>query len=503
MLRILAFFLVVLAAGLGFAWLADHPGSVTVVWQGQELRTTFMVVIIALALLVVGAVLVFWLLQTLFGAPDRIGRFFDGRRRDRGYRALSSGILAAGAGDAATARRMERQGRKLLSSDKEPLLRFLDAQTAMIEGDHARARRVFESMEHDPDTRLLALRGLYLNAERVNDTSAARQYAERAVRIAPHVPWAGGAVLELKAAEGDYDGALAILEAQRNSRLVEKSESQRLRAVLLAGKAMSLADADPAGARNAAREAQKLSPDLVPAALLAARASLRLGDARKAQKVLEASWRVEPHPDVAQAYIHLNPGDNAEERLRRAQRLAGYHPDSPESRLAVAHAAFEARNYALARSEAEWVAERAPRENAYLLLADIEEAEGGPDARVRAYMQRALRAPKDPAWTADGIVSREWRPFSPATGRIDAFRWRVPVEGDALDAPLLDNIAIPARSTEATPDSGQIAAPAPVPAVTAQPDTQPTTDATDPGPVPPSPPREADYAQRKDARFNL
>ena len=48
MLRILAFFLLVLAAGLGFAWLADNPGTVSIVWQGQELRTSFMVLVLSL-----------------------------------------------------------------------------------------------------------------------------------------------------------------------------------------------------------------------------------------------------------------------------------------------------------------------------------------------------------------------------------------------------------------------------------------------------------------------
>lgn len=493
MLRILAFFLLVLAAGLGFAWLADNPGTVSIVWQGQELRTSFMVLVIALGLAVVGAVLLFWLFQSLFGAPDRIGRFFDMRRRDRGYRALSNGILAAGAGDAVTARRMERQGQKLLSSEKEPLLRFLDAQTAMIEGDHARARRVFETMEGDSDTRLLALRGLYLEAERSSDMTAARHYAEQAVRIAPHVPWAGNAVLELKAAEGDYDGALAILEAQRNSRLIERAESYRQRAVLLTGKAIALSDSDPAAARMAAREAQKLQPDFTPAALVAARALVRLEDSRKAQKILESSWRAEPHPDVADAYVHLNAGDSAEERLRRAQRLAGYHPDHPESHLAVAHAAFEARHYPLARTEAEAVAARTPRESVYLLLADIEEAEGGPEGRVRAYMQRALRAPKDPAWTADGVVSREWRPFSPVTGKIDAFKWKVPMEAESGEGALLEDVPLPPRHAieqrPVTPDTGddrQAAEPPVVDDVVA-------------------PPAAADgetYEARKEARFN-
>ena len=42
-----------------------------------------------------------------------------------------------------------------------------------------------------------------------------------------------------------------------------------------------------------------------------------------------------------------------------------------------------------------------------------------------------MRAPRDPAWTADGIVSDEWEPVSPVTGQLDAFEWKVPVASNS------------------------------------------------------------------------
>ena len=42
-------------------------------------------------------------------------------------------------------------------------------------------------------------------------------------------------------------------------------------------------------------------------------------------------------------------------------------------------------------------------------------------------MTRALRARRDPAWTADGYVSDRWLPISPVTGRLDAFTWTEPL----------------------------------------------------------------------------
>jgi HemY protein len=49
-------------------------------------------------------------------------------------------------------------------------------------------------------------------------------------------------------------------------------------------------------------------------------------------------------------------------------------------------------------------------------------------------MNQALKAPRDPAWTADGITAPEWRAVSPVTGRLDAFEWKTPVS--PLEGPI-------------------------------------------------------------------
>ena len=94
----------------------------------------------------------------------------------------------------------------------------------------------------------------------------------------------------------------------------------------------------------------------------------------------------------------------------------------------LARAAYEAGEYRLARENVEQVLRGAPRESAYLLLADIEEAETGDQGKVRQLLAQALKAPRDPAWTADGYVSEQWSPVSPVTGRLNSFEWKVPVE---------------------------------------------------------------------------
>ncbi|MET0575269.1 MAG: heme biosynthesis protein HemY [Mesorhizobium sp.] len=428
MIRILFFLIVVFALGLGFAWLADRPGDLELTFNGYRYEITLMVAAVAVTAVVAAVMIVWWLTKAIWNSPYTIARYFRVRRRDRGYQALSTGMIAAGAGDAAKARLLNKQAAKLIRSDQEPLINLLDAQTSLLEGDHDAARQKFEAMLDDPEMRLLGLRGLYMEAERLGDRAAARHYAGRAAEVAPQLVWASTATLEEKTERGDWDGALKLLDGQKSGRQIDRDVANRRRAVLLTAKAMSLMDTDPLAAKNAALEANRLQPDLVPAAVTAAKALFRQNDIRKGAKILEASWKIEPHPEVGELYLHARPGDAAHDRLTRARKLEALKQNNPDSSMIVARAALDAREYREAREAAESAIRMQPREGAYLLLADIEEADSGDQGRVRQFLSKAVRAPRDPAWVADGFVSDRWAPVSPLTGKLDAFEWRAPVE---------------------------------------------------------------------------
>ncbi|WP_292897687.1 MULTISPECIES: heme biosynthesis protein HemY [unclassified Nitratireductor] len=428
MFRILFYLVVVFLLGLGFAWLAERPGDLVVTFAGYRYEVSLMVAAVAIVAIVATVMILWWLIRSIWTSPYAVARYFRVRRRDRGYQALSTGMIAAGAGDGGLARRMSQQAAKLISSDQEPLIHLLDAQAALLDGDRQAARDKFTAMLDDPEMRLLGLRGLYLEAERMGEREVARHYAERAVQDAPQLDWAVNAALDGKTAEGDWDGALTLLGSRKPTGKDARESVTDRRAVLLTAKALDVLDADPQAARTAAMEAHKLRPDFVPAAVTAARALFRQNELRKGSKVLETVWKKEPHPEIAEAYIHARPGDSTQDRLARAKKLQSLKRNNVESALIVGRAALDAGEFKLARESCEAAARLGPRESVYLLMADIEEAETGDQGRVRQWLAKALRAPRDPAWVADGYVAERWAPISPVTGKLDAFEWRMPME---------------------------------------------------------------------------
>ena len=154
------------------------------------------------------------------------------------------------------------------------------------------------------------MRGLYVEAERQGAGEAARHYAQEANKEAPSLAWAGNAKLRFASMDGDWEAALATLEANKSAGLIDKDAAKRQRAVLLTAQAMSEEPADPVKAAKLAKEAHKLAPDLVPAAIIGAKALARNSDIGRASGMLEAVWKKEPHPELAQAYIHIRMGDS-------------------------------------------------------------------------------------------------------------------------------------------------------------------------------------------------
>ena len=444
MIRVVVFLLAVTAAALGVTWLVDRPGDVVIVWPWLDqmwpghgrIETGVATLIGAIAVVALLAILLMSLLRWLVHSPRAVSGYLHSRRATRGHLAVTRGLVAIGSGDVRAARRFAGEARRLAAD--EPLVLLLTAQTAQLAGDQAGAERTFRQMAGRDDTKLLGLHGLFVEAQRRDDRTAARAVAEDAVTADPSLAWAAQAVLEFRCADRDWTGALAALDSNMKAALLNKPAYRRQRAVLLAARALSRdGDIDREAAKAATLAAVKLSPGLVPAAALAGRLLAEDGETRKAARTIEAAWRINPHPDLAETYAYLKSGDSARDRLGRVQVLARLAPDHPEGALAIARAAIDAREFAIARTALAPLAAQ-PTRRVALLMAEIEEGDSGDVGRAREWMGRALHAARDPAWTADGLVSGKWIPVSPVTGRLDAFQWRVPLADLTPAGPMIE-----------------------------------------------------------------
>jgi HemY protein len=422
----LLFFIIALAAvAYGLEWLIEQPGSLTLDFAGYQFEASIPVAVGGL-LLILAATIVLWAI--VMAALRMPGRWTGGsrlKRRDKGFDALSQGLIAVGTGDAARAKKAAYVAERLLPN--EPLTQFLKAQAAQLAGDRRLAEETFHKMTLKPETKLLGLRGLHIEARRRDDADAAHHFAKEAHAIAP-VPWAGAAMLEHLAAQGEWQKAREAIEASLAAKALDPQTAQNLRAVVETAMAMEKERDHPHDALHLARQALKRRPGFAPAAAAAVRVLSRHGDRKQALKLIETVWATKPHPDLGAAYLEALSGESNAAKLARVEKLARTAPQAPESRHLVAEVALSNRNFAKARDAlAPLIASgRHPTAHTCLLMAEIEDGAHGPSGPVREWLARGSRAPRDPVWIADGVVSKNWLPMSPVTGRLDAFEWKPP-----------------------------------------------------------------------------
>lgn len=441
MIRLLWRFALLILLVVLFTWLADRPGRISIIWLGREINTS---VVAAAATLLVGlALLAFlWtLVVRIFRSPATTRRFFRDRKSRKGYESLSRGIIAAGAGDIQGASRHAAVAGKALPD--EPLVNVLAAQAAQLKGDRQAVRRIFEDMVKSPETEALGLRGLFTEARQAGNIAEARLHAERALRGNPRLGWASSAMLQLQSLGKDWTAAIETLRQQAKSGLIPAAESDRKQSALLTAQALEWEEQRPSEALESALRAHRLDASLVPAAVVAARLHIRNGAARKAAKVLRATWEKSPHPDIAEVMSHLKPGDTPEARYERVQDLVRQAPASLEGDVALARAAVAAQRWEAARKVLAPHLDGRPQARICALMADIEEGLGNKGG-AREWMGRALAAPRDPMWVSDGVAGLRWTPLSPLTGDIAPSVWKEPYD-------MLPEAAPPAKAEPTAP----------------------------------------------------
>jgi HemY protein len=239
------------------------------------------------------------------------------------------------------------------------------------------------------------------------------------------------ALLALQTEGSDWKGARATLGAKLKSGAIPRDVHRRRDAVLALQEARAiLDDSSNIEAREAAIEANKKSPDLIPAAAMAARGYIAKGDTKNATRVLKKAWATQPHPDLAAAFAEITPEETPSERLRRFRTLTSINPENDETRMLLAELNIAAEDFPAARRALGDLVTRHPTRRNLAIMAAIERGEGADEAVVRGWLAKTLTAPRGPQWVCDKCqsVHSEWTPVCSNCGGFDTLSWREPVE---------------------------------------------------------------------------
>ena len=348
-------------------------------------------------------------LKFLWGDETAITRYFNRNRERRGYKALSEALTALAEGEGTEAVARATRAQKLLR--RPDLTNLIRAQAAEMSGDRTQAANAYKLLLDDDRTRFVGVRGLLKQKLAEGDTETALKLAEKAFMLKPRNAETSETLLQLQARKENWAGARKTLGAKLKHGQIPRDLHKRRDAVLaLADAQAQIAAGHAEDAYDEAIEAVRLSPELVPAAVMGARAYLALGKPKNAAKAIRTAWSKEPHPDLAAVFAEIVPDETPEQRVKRFGNLVRLAPSHPETKMLQAELEIAAENFPAARRALGNLMETRPTARVMTLMAAIERGEGTDDSTVKAWLAKALTAPRGPQWICDncGHVHADW-----------------------------------------------------------------------------------------------
>ena len=434
LIKLLFFVAIVGGLAWGAIWIMENGPSVLLTVGDIE----FNLGPLQAALLVIAGVAVLWaalfvigllvaVLRFLNGDDTAISRYFRRNRERRGNRAMQDSLMALASGDAKEAIAKAKKAEGYLH--KPELTNLIVAQAAEMSGDSKRAERTYKELLKDEKTRFVGVRGILNQKLAEGDTDTALKLAKHAFTLHPKNEDVQDKLLRLQAEKHDWKGARETLNAKLRGGQIPRDLHRRRDAVLALSQAKDVMDEGKSiEAREAAIKANALSPDMVPAAVLAARGYIEQGKARYAARVVKKAWEAQPHPELATAFAEIEPNETPKARLSRFEQLLRLKPDHPETKMLKAELMLAAEDFPGARRALGDLATEEPTTRTLALMAAIERGEGAGEEVVRGWLAKAVTASRGPQWVCDNCeaVSAEWQPVCAKCHAFDTLSWRTP-----------------------------------------------------------------------------
>lgn len=472
LIKIVVFVAVIAALTWGASTLLESSGGLQVIVMGTEFSFGPLQSVIAVIVLVIAVWLLLKILSLLVavwhflnGDETALSRHFDRNRERKGYEALSQGLMALASGEGRLALSKAEKADKYL--EKPELTNLLIAQAAEMAGDRRKAEETYRKLVTNESTRFVGVRGIMKQKLAEGDTDTALKLAEKAFALKPKHEETGDVLLKLQAEKEDWAGARQTLNTKLKNGQMPRDVHKRRDAVLALSEAKDvIAEGNSIEAREAAIEANRLSPDLIPAAVMAAHGYIDQGRPKYATRLLKKAWDVQPHPDLAAAFAAIQPDESPKERLKRFTTLTRLHPEHPETKMLLAELNIANEDFPQARRSLGNLVETDPTARSVTLMAAIERGEGASDTVIKGWLARALTVSRGPQWICDNCqhIHTNWKPVCENCHSFDTLAWKTPpmsevaMPGGVQMLPLIvgsasDNQVVPVEPSTTTSKS--------------------------------------------------
>ena len=434
LIKIIFFITIIALVTLVTGVIIDAGGVITMQFASYEISLTPIQGIIGIILCMSSLLATKWLFGILVailkffnGDETAITRYFNKNKEERGYKALADSMVSMAAGEGKDAINNANRAERLLQ--RPQLTNLVSAQAAEKFGDNKRALKYYKRLLKNDQTRFVGLQGLLKQKLLEGDNETALLLAEKAFSIRPNHDQTLNVLFDLQTEKQDWKGAQKTIKANVRAGKLPKDIGLRREAILLLADAKAMLEAGEIDTGKAAAiAANKSSPDLIPAAILAAEMHMLDNNKRASTKILKKTWGLNPHPDLATAFAEINLKETSGERRKRFSSFVKLKSEHYETKLLLAELAIGDEDFPAARRAIKDLTSTNPTVRSLALMAAIEKGEGADEKTVRAWLNKALTASRGPQWICEKCsnIHSSWQPRCENCETFDSLSWKTP-----------------------------------------------------------------------------
>lgn len=416
---------------VGSLWLLSLQGDVVFQWDVYKVtaHTGFFLFVLASFVIFVALVT---RAAVFFGNLPKLAKFYrEEKRREKGHAAILRSLTALSAGDAKIAAYQAQRAEKLAPAE-DGLAQLLSAHAARMSGQTMDAEERFQALVEKKETSLLGYQGLiktaYEQGQEQKALSLAYQAYNKNSKNKDFLP----RIYDMEVEARTWPAALTTLRKIEKAGALPKEKVKLDRAAILtqigveekrSGRAVQ--------SMEQFRAALKVSTGFLPASIELAEYYVNNKNVSKAKRVIEAQWRIQPHPKFVTMWMTLLSERKLKKpnaRLDWVKSLAANNASSIESKIAIAKIAMEDGLWGEAREYLLQAESEEPRAAVYRMLEEIAHCSDHDNDKARIWADKGIDASADPVWMCQntGRIYPEWQIIATPSNDFNTIIWRAP-----------------------------------------------------------------------------
>ncbi len=406
------------------AWLAQRPGSVEIVWQDYIIQTSVGIMLASLLVITLVTAFAYRMWRAFVTMPKSLRQYRNNSAKEKGYLAVTRGLVAIASGDNGAAAKQARKAKALLPDTS--LTKLLSAQSSLMNGDTANANLEFTELLEDKNAAFFGIRGLLNQSMQDGDNAQSLKLIRKAEALQPKRDWVIQTLFDMETRNKDWDRSEITLAKLMRMSLLDREIGRHYRqAILLARSDDAYLKGIPHAAITFAKKSFSLDNGFIPAAIRLARLQDESNKRRASVRTIEKAWSKNPHPTLVEVWNILAPikkSSTVEAELLAEYewiaRLAKNSPNHIESNKILGRAALKCGKWEIARENMRLAED-------YIGLAKLEREQNDDEARAREWMELAVENNSKQAWVCQECSSfaKDWSSLCYACGVFGKYQW--------------------------------------------------------------------------------